>query len=83
MSSNAFDKIDPVAASALQMARGEVSLRIETALRSDPQRTDWQLARELEVKRAAIARIRAALESQGEIPVRPSLLRVIRRGPAA
>ena len=83
MSSNTFEKIDPAAASALHMARGEVLLRIETALRSEPRRADWQLARELEVKRAAIARIREALEAQGEIPARPSFLRVIRGGPPA
>ncbi|HZT03994.1 MAG TPA: hypothetical protein VFA39_17205 [Steroidobacteraceae bacterium] len=78
MSSNAFERIDPVAAFALQAARGEVRVRIETALRSDPQRTNGQLARELEVKRAAIARIRAMLEEQGQIPLRPSLLRIAR-----
>lgn len=78
MSSNPFEKIDPTAALALQMARGEVRLRVETALRTDPQRPDWQLARELEVKRAAIARIRAVLEAHGQIPARPSRLRVIR-----
>lgn len=78
MSSNPFEKIDPMAAFALHTARGEVRLRVETALRSDPQRTDSQLAREIEVKRAAIARIRAVLEAQGQIPARPSLLRVIR-----
>ena len=78
MSSNAFEKIDPMAASVLQTARGEVRLRIEAALRSDPLRTNWQLARELEVKRTAIARIRAVLEAQGQIPVQPSLFRVIR-----
>jgi hypothetical protein len=78
MSSNAFERIDPVAAFALQAARGEVRVRIETALRSDPQRTNGQLARELEVKRAAIARIRAMLEEQGQIPLRPSLLRIVR-----
>jgi hypothetical protein len=78
MSSNAFERIDPMAASALETARGEVHLRIETALRSDPQRTDWQLARALEVKRAAIARIRAALEEQGQLPQRSSRFRVVR-----
>ena len=78
MSSNAFEKIDPVAAFALHVARGEVRVRIETALRSDPQRTDGQLARDLEVKRAAIARIREMLESQGQIPLRPSLFRAAR-----
>lgn len=78
MSSNAFEKIDPVAATALQAARGEVQVRIETALRSDPQRADRQLARELELKRAAIARIRAVLEEQGQIPVRPAPFRIIR-----
>ena len=78
MSSNVFERIDPVAAFALQAARGEVRVRIETALRSDPQRTNGQLARELEVKRAAIARIRAMLEEQGQIPLRPSLLRIVR-----
>lgn len=79
MSSGGFEKINPVAASALGMARGEVHVRVETALRSDPHRTDWQLARELEVKRTAIARIRAMLEAQGLIPVRPpSLFRVVR-----
>lgn len=78
MSSNAFEKIDPLAADALHMARGEVRVRIEAALRSDPQRTNWQLARELEVKRTAIAHIRAALEAQGLIPVRPPLFRVVR-----
>lgn len=83
MSCNPFEKIDPVAASVLQMARGEVLLRIETALRSEPQRTDGQLARELEVRRAAIARIREALEAQGQIPARPSFLRIIRGGPPA
>ena len=80
MSSGGFEKIDPVAALALHMARGEVRLRVETALRSSPQRANWQLARELEVKRAAIASIRAALEAQGQIPARPpSLLRATRR----
>ena len=74
MSSGGFEKIDPVAALALHMARGEVRLRVETALRSDPQRPNWQLARELEVKRAAIARIRAVLEAQGQIPMRPPSL---------
>lgn len=79
MSSGGFEKINPVAALALQMARGEVRLRVESALRSDPHRTDWQLARELEVKRTAIARIRAVLEAQGLIPVRPpSLFRTAR-----
>lgn len=78
MSSNPFEKIDPMAAFALQTARGEVRVRVEAALRSDPQRTDWQLARELEVKRAAIARIRAVLEAHGQIPARPSVLRVFR-----
>ncbi len=78
MSSGTIEKIDPTAASALHTARGEVLLRIETALRSDPQRTNWQLARELEVKRRAIASIRAMLEAQGQIPARPSLFRVIR-----
>lgn len=74
-----LEKIDPMAALALHMARSEVHLRVETALRSDPQRADWQLARELEVKRKAIARIRAALEEQGQIPARPpSLFRVTR-----
>jgi hypothetical protein len=77
MSSGGFEKIDPVAALALHMARGEVRMRVETALRSDPQRANWQLARELEVKRTAIASIRAALEAQGQIPARPpSFLRV-------
>ena len=71
MSSNAFEKISPVAAFALHTARGEVRLLIETALRSDPQRTNSQLARELELKRTAIAHIRAALEAQGQIPVVP------------
>ena len=72
MSSGGFEKINPVAALALQMARGEVHVRVEKALRSDPQRTDGELARELEVTRAAIARIRAVLEAQGMIPaVRP------------
>ena len=75
MSSNAFEKIDPAAAFALHVARGEVRVRIETALRADPQRGNWQLARELEVKRIAIARIRAMLEAQGQIPLRPSLFR--------
>lgn len=74
MSSGGFEKIDPMAASALHRARGEIRLRIETALRSDPQRGNWQLARELEIKRTAIARIRAVLEAQGQIPVRPPLL---------
>ena len=79
MSSSRFEKIDPVAALALHMARGEVRTRVEAALRSDPRRANWQLARELEVKRTAIARIRAVLEAQGQIPVRPpSLLRVTR-----
>ena len=79
MSSGGFEKIDPVAALALHMARGEVRLRVETALRSDPQRANRLLARQLEVKRTAIARIRAVLEAQGEIPVRPpSLFRVTR-----
>ena len=78
MSSNPFEKIDPTAAFALQMARGEVRLRVETALRSDPQRTDGQLARELEMKRAAIARIRAVLEAHGQIPARPALFRASR-----
>lgn len=78
MSFNAFEKIDPMAAFALHTARGEVHLRIETALRSDPQRADRQLARELEVTRNAIAHIRAALEAQGQIPVRPSRFRVVR-----
>lgn len=78
MSSNAFEKIDPTAAFALHTARGEVHLRIEKALRSDPQRTNSQLARELEVKRTAIAHIRAALEAQGQIPaLRQSLFRVV------
>lgn len=78
MSSNAFEKIDPMAAFALHTARGELQVRIETALRSEPQRADRQLARELEVKRAAIASIRAALEAQGQIPQRESLLRAVR-----
>ena len=78
MSSNAFEKIDPMAAFALHTARGELQVRIETALRSEPQRADRQLARELEVKRAAIASIRAALEAQGQIPLRESLLRAVR-----
>lgn len=79
MSSGGFEKIDPMAASALHMARGEVLLRVETALRSDPRRPNWLLARELEVKRTAIARIRAVLEAQGQIPARPpSLFRVTR-----
>jgi len=79
MSSTAFDRIDPTAACALETARVEVHLRIETALRSDPQRADWELARELEVKRTAIARIRAVLEAQGQIPERPpSRFRVVR-----
>lgn len=79
MSSGGFEKIDPVAALALHMAHGEVRLRVETALRSSPQRADWELARELEVKRAAIARIRAVLEAQGQIPAQPSsLFRVTR-----
>lgn len=78
MSSNAFEKIDPTAAVALHTARGEVHLRIETALRSDPRRTDSQLARELELKRTAIAHIRAALEAQGQIPaVRQSRFRAV------
>ena len=74
MSSGEFEKIDPIAASVLHMARGEVLLRVEAALRSDPHRANWQLARELVVKRTAIARIRAALEAQGQIPMRPPLL---------
>lgn len=79
MSSIAFDRIDPAAACALETARVEVHLRIETALRSDPRRADWELARELDVKRTAIARIRAVLEAQGEIPERPpSRFRVVR-----
>lgn len=79
MSSGGIEKIDPVAALALHMARGEVRMRVETALRSDPQRANWQLARELEVKRTAIARVRAMLEAQGQIPVRPTpLFRVTR-----
>jgi hypothetical protein len=79
MSSNAFEKIDPMAAFALHTARGEVHLRIETAIRSDPQRTDSQLARELEVKRTVIAHIRTALEAQRQIPVvRQSRFRVVR-----
>lgn len=78
MSSNAFEKIDPMAAFALHTARGELQVRIETALRSGPQRADRQLARELEVKRAAIASIRAALEAQGQIPLRESFLRAVR-----
>ena len=78
MSSSPLEKIDPAAATALQTAHREVHLRIETALRSDPRRTNWQLARELDMKRAVIARVRAALEAQGQIPVRPSLFRVIR-----
>ena len=79
MSSGSIEKIDPVAALALHMARGEVRMRVETALRSDPQRDDSQLARELEVKRTAIARIRALLEAQGQIPARPpSFFRVSR-----
>jgi DNA-binding MarR family transcriptional regulator len=78
MSSNAFEKIDPMAAVALHTARGEVQLRIEAALRSDPQRTDSQLARELELKRTAIAHIRAALEAQGQIAVvRQSRFRIV------
>lgn len=67
-----------MAASVLHMARGEVQVRIETALRSYPQRANWLLARELEVKRTAIAHIRATLEAQGEIPLRPSLFRADR-----
>lgn len=79
MSSGGIEKVDALAASALHMARGEVHLRIETALRSDPQRPDWQLARELETTRKVIARIRAMLEAQGQIPVRPpSLFRIVR-----
>ena len=79
MSSGGIEKIDPVAALALHMARGEVRMRVETALRSDPQRGNWQLARELDVKRTAIARIRAVLEAQGQIPARPpSFFRVSR-----
>lgn len=79
MSSGGFEKIDPVAALALHMARGEIRLRVETALRSNPHRPNRQLARELEVKRTAIARIRAMLEAQGEIPARPpALFRVAR-----
>jgi hypothetical protein len=76
--SSSVEKIDPMAASALQTARLEVHLRIETALRADPQRTNWQLARELDMKRAVIARVRAMLEAQGQIPVRPSFFRVVR-----
>lgn len=77
--SSGIEKIDPVAALALHMARGEVRMRVETALRSDPQRGNWQLARELEVKRTAIARIRAMLEAQGQIPARqPAFFRVSR-----
>ena len=77
--SSGIEKIDPVAALALHMARGEVRMRVETALRSDPQRGNGQLARELEVKRTAIARIRAMLEAQGQIPARPpSFFRVSR-----
>jgi biotin operon repressor len=78
MSSNPFEKIDPEAASILQSTHRDVRLRIEAALRSEPQRADRQLARELEVSRTAIAHIRAALEAQGQIPVRPSLFRVVR-----
>ncbi|HEX8754708.1 MAG TPA: hypothetical protein VF745_00100 [Steroidobacteraceae bacterium] len=79
MSSGTIETIDPLAASALHTARAEVQLRIETALRSDPQRPNWQLAREAEVKRTAIARIRAVLEAQGQIPMRrPSLFRARR-----
>lgn len=78
MSSNAFEKIDPMAAFALHTARGELQVRIETALRSGPQRADRQLARELEVKRAAIARIREMLEAQGQIPLKPPLFRADR-----
>lgn len=79
MSYGGIEKIDPVAALALHMARGEVRTRVETALRSDPQRGNRQLARELEVKRAAIASIRAVLEAQGQIPARPpSFFRVSR-----
>lgn len=74
MSSGGYEKINPMAALALHMARGEIRMRVEMALRSEPQRANWQLARELEVKRTAIARIRAALEAQGQIPVRPPLL---------
>jgi hypothetical protein len=79
MSSGGFEKIDPMAALALHTASGEIRVRVETALRSNPQRANWELARELEVKRAAIARIRAVLEAQGQIPVQPqSRFRVIR-----
>jgi len=79
MSSGGFEKIDPMAALALHMARGEIRMKVEMALRSEPQRANWQLARELEVKRTAIARIRAMLEEQGQIPVRPaSLFRISR-----
>lgn len=79
MSSGGFEKIDPMAALALHVARGEVRMKVEMALRSEPQRANWQLARELEVKRTAIARIRAMLEEQGQIPVRPnSLFRISR-----
>jgi hypothetical protein len=79
MSSGGIEKVDPMAASALQMAHGEIHLRIEAALRSDPLRPDRQLARELEIKRKAIARIRALLEAQGQIPARPpSLFRISR-----
>ena len=54
-------------------------MRVERALRSDPQRGNRELARELEVKRAAIARIRAVLEAQGQIPAQPpSFFRVSR-----
>ena len=80
MSSGGFEKIDPMAALALHAASGEIRVRVETALRSNPQRANWELARELEVKRAAIARIRAVLEAQGQIPVvqPPSRFRVNR-----
>jgi hypothetical protein len=78
MSYNPYEKIDPIAASVLQTAHRDVRLRVEAALRCDPQSTDWEIARKLEVKRAVIAQARAALEAHGHIPARPSSLRIIR-----
>ena len=79
MSSGGIEKVDFMAALALQMARAEVRLRVETALRAEPQRANWQLSRALAVKRTAIVRIRAALEARGKIPAQPrSLFRLTR-----
>jgi hypothetical protein len=46
--------------------------RLIEVLRREPHRANWQIARELGVKRTAVASMRAVLEAQEQIPKRPA-----------